>query len=169
MSKSFGWKKKVIRYYCHYGRKGFTQMLMLEIVLWYSSMEKIVRYLNENVAPPTQGTCSNDYVSAFRLVDAWLFYGVGRWTDYIHMGRLTQTCATALVITSQHHILNITFPISHSRVTLPTLVGYLCRDRKLGCYKLTGLSYFTLPFFLSNSSMINESSNLAASHQPSAL
>ena len=27
-----------------------------------------------NVAPPTQGTWrSNDYVSAFRLVDAWLF------------------------------------------------------------------------------------------------
>ena len=31
------------------------------------------------VAPPTQDTWrSNDYVSAVRLVDAWLFYGVGR-------------------------------------------------------------------------------------------
>ena len=34
---------------------------------------------NTCVAPPTQGTWrSNDYVSAFRLVDVVLFYGVGR-------------------------------------------------------------------------------------------
>ncbi len=62
------------------------------------------------MAPPTQGTWrSNDYISAFRLVDAcsieWvveLFIYTFRWS--------IQICATTLVITSQYHILiNITF------------------------------------------------------------
>ncbi len=56
------------------------------------------------------------------LVDACFFYGVGRWADYIHMGWLTRTCVTTLVIT---------FPTSHSQYHIPTLVGYLRRDRKI--------------------------------------
>ena len=36
------------------------------------------------MAPPTQGTWrSNDYVNAVRLVDDFIFYGVGRWAEYI--------------------------------------------------------------------------------------
>ena len=63
------------------------------------------------VAQPTQGTWrSNDYVSAVRLMDAWLFYGAGRGAVYIHIGWLTQTCATTLVISSRHHNPNIKFP-----------------------------------------------------------
>ena len=38
------------------------------------------------VAPPNQSTWrSNDYVSAVRLVDALLFYGVGGGAVYIHI------------------------------------------------------------------------------------
>ncbi len=65
-----------------------------------------------SVAPPTQGTWrSDDYVSAFRLVDAWLFLNWVGGAVYVHIGWSTQTCATTLVIT---------FPTStsHSRVPL---------------------------------------------------
>ena len=64
------------------------------------------------VAPPTQGTWrSDDYVSAFRLVDAWLFYGVGRWTIiYILGGR-------------HKHVRP--FSPSHPNITFPLLVVYL--------------------------------------------
>ena len=63
------------------------------------------------VAPLTLGTWrSDDYVNALRLVDAWLFiYGAGSGAIYIHIGWLTQTCVTMLVITIplsqiQHYI-----------------------------------------------------------------
>ena len=38
------------------------------------------------MAPPTQGTWrSNDYVSAVRLVDSSILYGVGGGAVYIHI------------------------------------------------------------------------------------
>ncbi len=69
------------------------------------------------VAPPTQGTWrSNDYVSAFRLVDALFFYGAGGGAVYIHIlgdrHKRAQPC-----LTSHPHHIPITFPISH----FPTL------------------------------------------------
>ncbi len=66
------------------------------------------------MAPRTQGNWrSGDYVSAFRLADAWfsmksavkLFIYTFRWS--------IQTCVTMLAITSpshSHHISNIIFP-----------------------------------------------------------
>ncbi len=63
------------------------------------------------VAPPTQGTWrSDDYVSAFRLVDAWLFLNWVGGAVYVHIGWSTQTCATTLIIT---------FPISTSHSCVP--------------------------------------------------
>ena len=82
-------------------------------------LENVGLKRKEDVAPPTQGTWrSDDYVSAFRLVDIGSSK-LGGGAVYVHIGWSTQTCATTAasshsrVITptsqTEHHILNITF------------------------------------------------------------
>ena len=81
-------------------------------------MERSETTRNKSVAPPTQGTWrSNDYVSAVRLVDAWLFYGVGRWTIIYILG-------------VRHKHVRPLSP-SHPNITFLTLVGYQRRDKKV--------------------------------------
>ena len=80
------------------------------------------------VAPPTQGTWrSNDYVSAFRLVDASFFYGVGGGAVYIHiLGGRHKRARPRLPSYSHHiHYPNITFPRHTPNITF---TGYLCSD-----------------------------------------
>ena len=99
------------------------------------------------VAPPTQTTWrSNDYVSAFRLVDAWfsiewmveLFIYTFRWS--------IQMCATTLAIISLshfHHIPNITF-INYLRSN----TGNSLKDYQMPALVCSVLARFTLTYFM---------------------
>ena len=67
-----------------------------------------------SVAPPTQGTWrSNDYVSAVRLVDAWLFYEVGRGAVIYILGGRHKHARPRLSSQSRHHKPNITSYSQH--------------------------------------------------------